>query len=136
MAFSQSTVMFHMSPCFFRTARCGQTAAFLLALLAALIALSGLWRTTISTTDRNSRTGAEHRGRDSCTNCNHGGTDSFRGDHLFRESDCDSLGPSQCDSCLCSHTHADPNRYRDRRTKCDANPCCSADFHHHPDQHS
>ena len=32
--------MFHMSPCFFRIARCGQTAAFLLALLAALIALS------------------------------------------------------------------------------------------------
>ena len=32
--------MFHMSPCFFRTARCGQTAAFLLALLAGLIALS------------------------------------------------------------------------------------------------
>ena len=32
--------MFHMSPCFFRTARCGQTTALLLALLAALTGLS------------------------------------------------------------------------------------------------
>ena len=123
-----------------------------------------LWRRTIPTTDRNPRTEADHRGSDSCTNCRHRGTDCFRRDHLFPDSNSDSRGPSRRDSCLYSHTHsdcaaqadcdirarlnsgtvsgtyahshADDNRYRDHRTNCDANPYSSADFHHHPDQHS